>query len=68
MLIRTPLKDLTEELDPEVFWQIHRSTIVNVDAIAEVSRDLHGRLKLHLKDRRETLIVSQPHAHRFHQM
>jgi DNA-binding LytR/AlgR family response regulator len=68
MLIRTPLKDLAEELDPEMFWQIHRSTIVNVDAIAEVTHYLHGRLKLHLKERSETLIVSQPHAHLFHQM
>lgn len=68
MLIRTPLKELAEELDPAMFWQIHRSTIVNVNAIAEVSRDLHGRLKLHLKDRSDTLAVSQPYTHLFRQM
>jgi DNA-binding LytR/AlgR family response regulator len=67
-LIRTPLKELRDELDPSIFWQIHRSTIVNVSAIAEVARDMHGRLRLHLKARKETLLVSQPYAHLFRQM
>jgi DNA-binding LytR/AlgR family response regulator len=67
-LIRTPLKELLEELDPTVFWQIHRSTIVNVNAIAEVARDLRGHPILRLKHRNETLAVSQPFAHRFRQM
>ena len=67
-LIRTPLRELLIELDPSVFWQIHRSTIVNVSAISEVARDMHGRLRLHLKARKETLLVSQPYAHLFRQM
>jgi DNA-binding LytR/AlgR family response regulator len=67
-LIRTPLKELLEELDPVVFWQIHRSTIVNVNAIAEVARDRRGHLTLHLKARKESLPVSQPYAHLFRQM
>jgi DNA-binding LytR/AlgR family response regulator len=67
-LIRKSLKELLEELDPTLFWQIHRSTIVNVSAIAAVSRDLAGRLAIKLKNRRETLPVSQPFAHLFKQM
>ena len=67
-LIRKPIKELLEELDPSLFWQIHRSTIVNVGAIAGVSRDFGGRLVVKLRGRKETLAVSQPFAHRFRQM
>jgi DNA-binding LytR/AlgR family response regulator len=67
-LIRKSLKELLDELDPSLFWQIHRSTIVNVNAIGAVSRDLAGRLVVRLKDRKETLHVSQPYAHLFRQM
>jgi len=67
-LIRKSLKELLDELDPSLFWQIHRSTIVNVNAIAAVSHDLAGRLIVRLKSRRETLPVSQPFAHLFRQM
>ncbi|HEY6821286.1 MAG TPA: LytTR family DNA-binding domain-containing protein [Burkholderiales bacterium] len=67
-LIRKSIKELLEELDPALFWQIHRSTIINVSAIASVSRDLAGRLTVKLKNRREALPVSQPFAHRFRQM
>ena len=67
-LIRLTLKELLDALDPAEFWQIHRSTIVNVNAIAEVSRDVRGFPILHLKHRPETLAVSQPFAHLFRQM
>ena len=67
-LIRKSLKELLEELDPDLFWQIHRSTLVNVNAIAGVSRDFAGRLFVKLKTRKETLPVSQPFAHLFRQM
>ena len=67
-LIRKSLKELLDELDPTLFWQIHRSTIVNVNAIAAVSRDLAGRMAVKLKSREETLPVSQPFAHLFKQM
>jgi len=67
-LIRKSLKELLDELDPSLFWQIHRSTIVNVNAIGAVSHDLAGRLVLKLKDRKETLQVSQPYSHLFRQM
>jgi DNA-binding LytR/AlgR family response regulator len=64
-LIRTPIKNLVEDLDPNVFWQIHRSTVVNLNAIASVNRSLHGKLSIALKQRRETLPVSDSYAHRF---
>jgi len=67
-LIRKPLKELADELDPGVFWQIHRSTILNVNAIASVSRTLGGRLVVNLKNRKETLPVSLAFAHLFRQM
>jgi DNA-binding LytR/AlgR family response regulator len=67
-LIRLSLKELVEALDPAEFWQIHRSIIVNVSAVAEVARDARGRTILHLKHRRETLQVSQPFTHLFRQM
>jgi DNA-binding LytR/AlgR family response regulator len=67
-LIRKPLKELLDELDPASFWQIHRSTVVNGNAIASVSRDFAGRLIIKLKSRKETLPVSQPFAHLFRQM
>ncbi len=67
-LIRKSLKDLSNELDPAQFWQIHRSTIVNANTIAGVSRELSGRFVVKLKNRKETLPVSQQFAHRFRQM
>jgi DNA-binding LytR/AlgR family response regulator len=67
-LIRKPIKELCDELDPASFWQIHRSTIVNVHAIAGVVRDLRGRTQVRLKRRAELLAVSEPYAHRFRQM
>ena len=67
-LIRKPLKELLDELDPQQFWQVHRGTIVNLTAIAGASRDLRGRLHLRLKERSETLLVAESYAHRFKQM
>jgi DNA-binding LytR/AlgR family response regulator len=67
-LIRKPLKELVEELDPQLFWQIHRSTLVNATAIAGASRDFRGRLQLKLKERNETLLVAESYAHLFKQM
>lgn len=67
-LINKTIKELVDELDPEVFLQIHRGTIVNVNAIAAVHRDLHGRLEIRLKQRKETLPVSASFADLFKQM
>jgi DNA-binding LytR/AlgR family response regulator len=67
-LIGKPLKELLDELDPAVFWQVHRSTIVNVVAIDVVTRNMSGQVVLRLKGRDETLRVSQQYAYRFRQM
>lgn len=67
-LIRKTIRDLASELDPTMFWQVHRSTIVNVHAIDSVVRDERGGLTLRLKQRPETLPVSEPYTHLFRQM
>jgi DNA-binding LytR/AlgR family response regulator len=68
LLIRKPLKELADELDPDEFWRIHRSTLVRVDAIAEVSRDMRGRQVVRVRNCAEQLEVSRNHAHLFQQM
>ncbi|MBK9704170.1 MAG: response regulator transcription factor [Betaproteobacteria bacterium] len=67
-LIRTPLKDLLAELDPEQFWQIHRGTIVNANAVSGVLREDAERQFVQLKGRTERLPVSRQFLHRFRQM
>ena len=67
-LIRKPIKELIDELDPEEFWQIHRATIVNVKAIAGITRDLRGRQLVQLKNHSEKLEVSRNYTHLFKQM
>ena len=67
-LISKTIKELVDELDPDVFLQVHRGTIVNVNAISAVRRDFRGRLEIELKQRRETLPVSASFAHLFKQM
>jgi DNA-binding LytR/AlgR family response regulator len=67
-LIRKPIKELVEELDPAIFWQIHRSTLVNVKAIAGVTRDERGRQEVLLKGRSEKLQVSRSAAQLFRSM
>jgi DNA-binding LytR/AlgR family response regulator len=67
-LIKKPIKELYEELDNDAFWQVHRATIVNLNAIARVERDWRDQPIIHLKDRPETLTVSRTFAHRFKAM
>lgn len=67
-LIRTPIKELLAGLDPDKFWQIHRSTIVNATAIESVSRDMHGQAAVRIRGRKENLSVSRPFSHLFKQM
>ena len=64
-LIRKPVRDLAEELDPELFWQIHRSTLVNVNAIEGVTRDLRGRHLVLIKGQPDKLEVSRSFVHLF---
>ena len=67
-LIRKPIKELFDELDQEAFWQIHRSTIVNLRAIGRVDRDWRDQPIIVLKGREEKLTVSRTFAHRFRAM
>lgn len=67
-LIKKPIKELFEALDHEAFWQIHRSTIVNLRAIARVERDWRDQPVVLLKDRPEKLPVSRTFASRFKSM
>ncbi|WP_209588709.1 MULTISPECIES: LytR/AlgR family response regulator transcription factor [unclassified Massilia] len=67
-LIRKPVRDLAEELDPSLFWQIHRATLVNVNAIEGVTRDIRGRHLVLVKGRPEKLEVSRSFLHLFKQM
>ncbi len=61
-LIRKPIKELVAELDADMFWQIHRSTLVNTKAIAGVSRDLRGRQLVAVRGHPEKLEVSRSYA------
>ncbi len=67
-LIRKPIKDLIDELDPAEFWQIHRATVVRVDAVAQVSRNIQGKQIVQVKGRDEKLEVSRSFNHLFKQM
>ena len=67
-LIRTPLSELSTQLDPNEFWQIHRSTIVNVNCVASTQRDVMGRTQVTLKDCKAELPVSRAYVHLFKQM
>ncbi|RZT39591.1 LytR/AlgR family response regulator transcription factor [Cupriavidus agavae] len=67
-LIRTPLQELVDGLDPEVFWQVHRSTIVNMEHVAGTRRDDSGRLFVRMRDADTELAVSRAYVHRFRQM
>ncbi|MBV5294520.1 MAG: response regulator transcription factor [Curvibacter lanceolatus] len=67
-LIRTPLKELIAQLDTQVFWQIHRGTLVRASAIDTVTRDEAGKLRISLRGRAERLGVSRLYAHLFKAM
>jgi DNA-binding LytR/AlgR family response regulator len=67
-LIRKPIKELVDELDPDEFWQIHRATLVRVDTIDRVSRDFRGQQIVHMKGSKEALEVSRSYNHLFKHM
>jgi DNA-binding LytR/AlgR family response regulator len=64
-IIRTPLKELVRQLDPEIFWQIHRSIIVRATAIDRVQKDALGHCHAKLKGSKEVLPVSAAYQSRF---
>jgi DNA-binding LytR/AlgR family response regulator len=67
-LIRLTIKELVDQLDPAVFWQIHRSTIVNGPRVEATLRDPNGQLSLRLTGSSDVLQVSRAYAHLFRQM
>lgn len=67
-LIKKTIRELQDELDPATFWQVHRSTVVNVHSIESVVRDERGGMQLRLKKRSELLAVSESYGHLFRQM
>ncbi len=67
-LVRTPLKELSGQLDPEQFVQVHRSVIVNLGSVSHVTRGNNETATIHLKGRPETLPVSRAYVHLFRQM
>lgn len=68
VLIKKTLKELVAELDPEQFWQTHRSTVVNALEIASIEPNMSGQLTVRLKARRELLPVAESFVRRFRQM
>jgi len=67
-LIKKSIRQLSEELDPDQFWRIHRGSIINVNRIAGVHRSFAGRYILKLKELPETLTVSRSYGYLFKQM
>jgi DNA-binding LytR/AlgR family response regulator len=67
-LVRTPLKELLPQLDPDQFMQVHRSVVVNLRAISHVVRGDNETAEIHLRHRSETLPVSRSYLHLFRQM
>lgn len=67
-LIKKPIKELIDELDPDRFWQIHRATLVNAQAIASVTRDFRGRQIVTVTGHPQKLEVSRTYTHLFKQM
>jgi DNA-binding LytR/AlgR family response regulator len=61
-LIKTPIRELVDGLDPDLFWQIHRSTLVNTNHISGVTRDMRGRQLVSVKGHPEKLEVSRSYT------
>ncbi|VVE27404.1 Transcriptional regulatory protein YehT [Pandoraea morbifera] len=68
LLIRTSLRELLPQLDPSRFWQVHRSTVVNVAEVVSAQHTPLGRLTLKLRRRKDRVAVSRQYAHLFRQM
>ena len=67
-LIRTSLRELLPQLDPQRFWQVHRGTVVRADAIATAVREESGKLTLSLRGSTDKLVASRLYAHLFRAM
>jgi DNA-binding LytR/AlgR family response regulator len=67
-VVRTPLKELLEQLDAQQFAQVHRSAVVNLRAISHVKRHDNETAEIHIKGRDDVLPVSRNYLHLFRQM
>lgn len=67
-LIRKPIRELEQELDPEIFWKVSRGAIINVHAISKISRSLTGKYVIKLDGHDDPLLVSRTFSHLFRQM
>ncbi len=67
-LIRTPIFELAGQLDPDRFWQVHRSTIINLDHLAGTRRDEQSRLFVRVRGQARELPVSRAYVHLFKAM
>lgn len=67
-LIRMSLRELLPQLDPQIFWQIHRSYIINSRYLQHATRDETGKLSAQLKGSKQKLQISRVYAHLFKQM
>ena len=67
-VVRTPLKELLEQLDVDQFAQVHRSVVVNLRAISHVKRHDNETAEIHVKGRDDVLPVSRNYLHLFRQM
>lgn len=67
-LIRTPIADLVSQLDPEQFWQVHRSTLINMDHLESMRRDETSRLFLRMRGYPGEVLVSRTYVHKFRAM
>ncbi len=66
-LIRTSIATLEQQLDPQLYWRIHRGCIVRVKSILKVERDEFGHMTLVLKHNPTELAVSRAYQHLFRQ-
>jgi DNA-binding LytR/AlgR family response regulator len=67
-LIRTPIAELAGQLDPDQFWQVHRSTLINLRHVDGTRRDELSRLFVRIKGHAAELPVSRAYVHLFKTM
>jgi DNA-binding LytR/AlgR family response regulator len=67
-LIRTPIAELSQQLDPQQFWQIHRSTLINLRHLEGARRDELSRLRVRMRGHGAELPVSRAYVHLFKAM
>jgi DNA-binding LytR/AlgR family response regulator len=64
-LVRMPLKNLCEQLDPDIFWQVHRSTVMNITHLDYVKNIDHEQIQAHMENMKEPVTISRSFSHLF---